>query len=117
MKADNWSDKYAQAEAKGEEALAAFEIEVGAAFKKTLGTVGKKSLTVEDLFASGLLAGVRIDDKKRKAQDSKKEQTPSPTAASNIVQNAATSGQPHRGRPGTEDPDPNVVGHNPKSDE
>lgn len=69
MKADNWSEKFAQAEAKGEAAVADFEQEVAEAFKKTLDNVGKKTLTVDDLFASGLLAGSRIDEKKRKTKE------------------------------------------------
>jgi hypothetical protein len=69
LKDGNWSAKWAEVEPKGEEAIAAFETEIGEAFKKSLDNVGKKTLTVDDLFAAGLLAGVRVDEKKRKAME------------------------------------------------
>jgi hypothetical protein len=69
LKDGNWSAKWAEVEPKGEEAIAAFEKEIGEAFKKSLDNVGKKTLTVDDLFAAGLLAGVRVDEKKRKAME------------------------------------------------
>lgn len=70
LKDGNWSAKWAEAEPKGEVAIAAFEKEISEAFKKSLDNVGKRTLTVDDLFAAGLLAGVRVDEKKRKAMDS-----------------------------------------------
>jgi hypothetical protein len=68
MKAGNWTEKYAQAAAKGEAAVTEFEKEVGEAFKKSLEQVGKATLSVDELFSSGLLAGIRIDEKKLKAK-------------------------------------------------
>ncbi len=85
-----WLDKYYEAEEKGEDAVKEFEQEVAKAFKQVLEDVGKKSISVDDLFESGLLAGIRIDDKKRakpadsKADDSKDSSKPDDDSASAV---------------------------------
>lgn len=76
MKDGNWTEKYAIAAAQGEAAVKEFDKEIGEAFKKSLDQVGKSTLTVDELFASGLLAGIRIDEKKMKAKASGKDASP-----------------------------------------
>jgi hypothetical protein len=72
MKDGGWEEKFALASAKGETAVAEFEKQIGEEFKKNLARVGLASLTVDQLFESGLLAGIRIDEKKLKAKSQQK---------------------------------------------
>lgn len=63
FKGMDMSRKYEEAKAKGEEAQAAYEKEMIAAFKKAMPKVEKKQLTVEQIIRAGLMNGTRLADK------------------------------------------------------
>ena len=69
MKDGNWSEKFAQAEAEGEDAVKAFEQLIAQEFEKSLDQIGQQTMTVDQLLDSGLLVGVRVDDKKRETME------------------------------------------------
>ncbi len=69
MKGGNWSERFAQAESEGEDAVKAFEQLIAQEFEKSLDQIGQQTMTVNQLLDSGLLVGVRVDDKKRETME------------------------------------------------
>jgi len=65
MKDGNWTEKFKEAEAKGEDAVKAFELLIADEFRKCVDDFGKRSLTVDQLMESGLLTGVRLEPQKK----------------------------------------------------
>lgn len=69
LKEGNWSEKFAVAEAAGEEAVKEFDQLIAKEFAAALDEIGKQTVSVDDLLVSGLLVGVRIDPKMRETMD------------------------------------------------
>ena len=64
LKEKNYSQKWAETEPKGDEAIAEFEKLITKDFDKAIVIVGKKQITFDDLIKSGLFNGARIDEEK-----------------------------------------------------
>ena len=64
LKEKNITKKFKEAEAKGEDAVKAYEPEMAKHFLEALKVVEKKNMTFEDLMKYGLLNGVRLNTKK-----------------------------------------------------
>ena len=71
LKDKKLSEKFAVADAAGQEAVEAFEKSIVKDFEKAMEAVGKKQLTVDELFKSGLINGARLDEKKLAAMSGK----------------------------------------------
>ncbi len=82
LKDKKLSEKFAVADAAGKDAVVAFEKSIVKDFEKAMEAVGKKQLTVDELFKSGLINGARLDEKKLAALSGKPtdDATPESTA-------------------------------------
>lgn len=72
LKDKNYTQQWATAEAGGKESIAAFETMITPEFEKAMDVVGKKTVTIEDLFKHGLINGARLDEKKLAAMAAEK---------------------------------------------
>ena len=66
LKGKDITKKFKEAEAKGEEALKAYEKEMAVEFKKVMEEVEKKKMTIKEFIAAGLLNGTRLNEPKDK---------------------------------------------------